>query len=123
MLLRHFLLLVLPMAAFYSTAAQTNGCDIKAQNIQQQINYAKQHGNTQRVAGLETALENVKNNCTVASLQADRDERIQDKQRKVTERQQDLTAAQEKGDADKITKQKKKLAEANAELQAAQAPR
>ncbi len=38
----------------------------------------------------------------------------------MTERQQELKEAQQKGDAGKIAKQQKKLAEAQAELQQAQ---
>lgn len=118
--LRAFLLLVLPMIAFCSVA-QTNECDTKAQEIQQQIDYAKQHGNTRRAAGLETALKQIKNNCTVESLEADRQSKIKEKQHKVTERKEELKEAQQKGDADKITKQQKKLTEAQAELKQAQA--
>ncbi|WP_174848924.1 DUF1090 domain-containing protein [Yersinia artesiana] len=118
--LRAFLLLVLPMIAFGSIA-QTNECDTKAKEIQQQIDYAKQHGNTRRAAGLETALQQVKNNCTVESLEADRQSKIKEKQHKVAERKEELKEAQQKGDADKITKQQKKLTEAQAELKQAQA--
>ncbi|CNK46976.1 DUF1090 domain-containing protein [Yersinia alsatica] len=118
--LRAFLLLVLPVIAFGSVA-QTNECDTKAKEIQQQIDYAKQHGNTRRAAGLETALKEVKNNCTVESLKAERQEKIKEKQRKVTERKQELKEAQQKGDTDKIAKQQKKLTQAQAELKQAQA--
>ncbi|CNI85250.1 MULTISPECIES: DUF1090 domain-containing protein [Yersinia] len=117
--LRSSLLLVLPIIAFCS-AAQANECDTKAKEIQQQIDYAKQHGNTRRAAGLETALKEVKRNCTVEGLEAERQEKIQEKQHKVTERKQELKEAQQKGDASKIAKQQKKLAQAQAELKQAQ---
>ncbi|CNF45145.1 DUF1090 domain-containing protein [Yersinia frederiksenii] len=120
MLLRRSLLLVLPIIVFCGVA-QANECDTKAKEIQQQIDYAKQHGNTRRAAGLETALKEVKNNCTVESLKAERQEKIKEKQHKVTERKQELKEAQQKGDADKITKQQKKLTQAQAELKQAQA--
>ncbi len=66
MLLRRSLLLALPLITFcgFATAASDNECDIKAKEIQQQIDYAKQHGNTRRAAGLETALKEVKTHCT-----------------------------------------------------------
>ncbi|WP_145559968.1 DUF1090 domain-containing protein [Yersinia bercovieri] len=117
-LLRHSLLLVLPIIIFSSTAqaAADNECDIKAKEIQQQIDYAKQHGNTRRAAGLETALQEVKNSCTAENLKAERQKKIRQKQHKVTERQQELKEAQQKGDASKISKQQKKLTEAQAEL-------
>lgn len=118
--LRTSLLLVLPMIAFCSVA-QANECDIKAQEIQQQIDYAKQHGNIRRVAGLETALREVNSNCTVEGLKAEQQEKIKEKQYKVAERKQELKEAQETGNADKITKKQKKLTEAQAELEQAQA--
>ena len=118
MLLRRSLLLALPLITFcgFATAASDNECDIKAKEIQQQIDYAKQHGNTRRAAGLETALKEVKTHCTEESLQAERQKKIRQKQHNVTERQQELKEA----DAGKIAKQQKKLAEAQAELQQAQ---
>ncbi|MDN0122103.1 DUF1090 domain-containing protein [Yersinia aleksiciae] len=121
-LLRHSLLLVLPIIMFSSTAQAVadNECGMKAKEIQQQIDYAKQHGNTRRAAGLETALKEVKNNCTAESLKAERQKKIRQKQHKVTERQQELKEAQQKGDAGKISKQQKKLTEAQAELKQAQ---
>ncbi|CNI50324.1 periplasmic protein YqjC [Yersinia massiliensis] len=121
MLLRHSLLLALPIIMFTSTAhaALDDECAVKAKEIQQQIDYAKQHGNTRRAAGLQTALKEVKNNCTAESLKADRQKKIRQKQHDVTERQEELKEAQQKGDADKISKQQKKLAEAQAELKQA----
>ncbi|MGL4486299.1 MAG: DUF1090 domain-containing protein [Yersinia sp. (in: enterobacteria)] len=123
MLLHRCLLLALPIIAFCSFAQATamNECDVKAKEIQQQIDYAKQHGNVRRAAGLETALKDVKNNCTAESLNAERQKKIRQKQYKVTERQDALNEAQQKGDASKIAEQQKKLAEAQAELQQAQA--
>ncbi|CNC58225.1 DUF1090 domain-containing protein [Yersinia pseudotuberculosis] len=122
MLLRRSLLLALPLITFcgFATAASDNECDIKAKEIQQQIDYAKQHGNTRRAAGLETALKEVKIHCTEENLQAERQKKIRQKQHNVTERQQELKEAQQKGEAGKITKKQKKLAEAQAELQQAQ---
>ncbi|AJJ18534.1 MULTISPECIES: DUF1090 domain-containing protein [Yersinia] len=123
MLLRRSLLLVLPIVVFCNVAqaALDNECDIKAKEIQQQIDYAKQHGNTRRAAGLETALKEVKSNCTAENLKAEQQKKIRQKQHKVTERQQELKEAQQKGDASKITKQQKKLVEAQAELKQAKA--
>lgn len=122
MLLRRSLLLVLPLITFcgFATAAPDNECDIKAKEIQQQIDYAKQHGNTRRAAGLGTALKEVKNNCTAEGLKAEQQKKIRQKQHKVAERQRELKEAQQKGDASKVTRQQKKLVEAQAELQQAQ---
>ncbi|MBP1131906.1 MULTISPECIES: DUF1090 domain-containing protein [Serratia] len=122
MKLRQSMLLALPLFALPALSfAAEDGCAIKAQNIQQQIDYATQHGNTQRVAGLKKALNEVQTHCTPASLQADRQKKIDEKQRKVTERQQELKEAQQTGNLEKVAKKQKKLAEAQAELKQAQA--
>ncbi|MDR2989825.1 MAG: DUF1090 domain-containing protein, partial [Providencia alcalifaciens] len=42
----------------------SQGCEIKKQKIETQLKYAKAHGNTYRVNGLERALENVNRYCT-----------------------------------------------------------
>lgn len=122
MKLRHSLLLALPLltlSALSNAAVET--CAGKAQEIQTQIDYATQHGNSHRVAGLKKALSEVQTHCTEAGLQADRQQKIADKQSKVAEREQELKEAQQTGKADKIANKQKKLAEAQAELKAAQA--
>jgi len=48
----------------------------KAQNIQQQIDYATQHGNTGRITGLKKALSKVQTHCTNAHLQAERQKKL-----------------------------------------------
>ncbi|GAA3899278.1 MULTISPECIES: DUF1090 domain-containing protein [Gibbsiella] len=123
MQLRHSLLLALPLLACSSLsfAALEGGCAKKAQDIQTQIDYANQHGNTHRVAGLKTALSEVQAHCTESGLQAERQQDIKDKQHKVSERQRELAEAEQKGDKDKIAKKQEKLAEAQKELQQAQA--
>lgn len=73
MKLRHSLLLLLPLCTLPALAAAAEGgCAAKAQNIQQQIDYATQHGNTHRVDGLKKALSEVQTHCTEAGLQAER---------------------------------------------------
>ena len=110
-----------------TTAANANvqsyatGCAAKKQNIENQIGYAKAHGNQRRVNGLETALREVERNCTTASLQRERADKLQQKERKVAERTRELTLARETGDEDKIMKKMKKLAEAKTELAEARA--
>ncbi|WP_346826301.1 DUF1090 domain-containing protein [Serratia inhibens] len=122
MKLRHSLLLALPLCALPALSfAAEGGCAAKAQNIQQQIDYATQHGNHNRITGLKKALSEVQANCTEAGLQADRQKKIEEKRSKVAERQQELKEAQQTGNLDKVAKKQKKLTEAQAELEQAQA--
>lgn len=106
----------------YANAGQAthNGCEIKKQKIQQQISYAKAHGNTHRVAGLERALQNVEQYCTPESLYQDSKTNLEKHQLEVKERELDLKEAQLKNDAKKIAKREQKLIEAKKELVEAQ---
>ncbi|MHC5225697.1 DUF1090 family protein [Ignatzschineria sp. LJL83] len=46
-----------------STAAPYQGCQRKLANLEKQLGYAKQYGNTNRIRGLERAIANVKTYC------------------------------------------------------------
>ncbi|MGJ7065618.1 DUF1090 domain-containing protein [Morganella morganii] len=104
-----------------SALSAQNGCDIKKSKIQEQISYAKVHGNTHRVQGLERALQNVNTYCTPNSLRNDARDEVSDRTKEVAERKADLQKAVDKGDISKIAKRERKLAEAEAELKEAQA--
>lgn len=93
-----------------------NGCEIKKQNIQRQIEYAKAHGNQYRLQGLERALQNVERYCTPEKVVENTRLELREKQLDVKERELELQEAQLKGDADKIAKRENKLAEAKIEL-------
>lgn len=93
-----------------------NGCEIKKQNIQRQMEYAKVHGNQYRIQGLERALQNVERDCTPDKVVENTRLELREKQLDVKERELELKEAQRKGDTDKITKRENKLAEAKAEL-------
>lgn len=110
-------------ALLVSTSALSaqNGCDIKKSKIQEQLSYAKAHGNTHRVQGLERALQNVNTYCTPNSLRDDARDEVSDRTKEVAERKADLQKAIDKGDISKIAKRERKLAEAEAELKEAQA--
>ncbi|MCF1265560.1 DUF1090 domain-containing protein [Morganella morganii] len=110
-------------ALLVSTSALSaqNGCDIKKSKIQEQLSYAKAHGNTHRVQGLERALQNVNTYCTPNSLRDDARDEVSDRTKEVAERKADLQKAINKGDISKIAKRERKLAEAEAELKEAQA--
>lgn len=101
-------------------ASELKGCVAKEQQIQQQIDYATQHGNKHRISGLEKALSELRQNCTDEKLTQERKNKISEKERKVTERMTELNQAKETGNADKINKKEKKLQEAKSELIEAQ---
>ncbi|WP_046219998.1 DUF1090 domain-containing protein [Photobacterium halotolerans] len=108
------------IATFPSLAQESlRGCDAKAYEIQQQIEYAKNNDNTHRVAGLEKALQAVRDHCTDEGLMRDRLAKVNEKEQEVAERTLELKDAQESGRADKIEKRMNKLKEAEAELAAA----
>ena len=83
-------------ALLVSTSALSaqNGCDIKKSKIQEQLSYAKAHGNTHRVQGLERALQNVNTYCTPNSLRDDARDEVSDRTKEVAERKACQTRAQ-----------------------------
>lgn len=103
-------------------AGTQNGCDIKKQNIEKQIEYAKAHGNTHQIRGLERALDSVNTYCTPESLYADSQKDVAEKTEKVKEREAELLEEKQKGnDNSKIKKRERKLEDAQEELKNAQA--
>jgi hypothetical protein len=107
------------MGMVFSAQAETinTGCEAKKEDIRKQIDYARTHGNTHRISGLEKALSEVNENCTDASLMKERQAKVAEKRMKVTERQTDLQEARETGNQEKINKKLKKLNEAEMELE------
>ena len=92
-------------------------CLQKEQDIQHEIELARQHDNQRRVTGLERALTEARAGCTDAKLRDNHQAKIKEHQQKVDERQKELD--QEKADGDdskKIAKRERKLAEAKREL-------
>jgi len=114
------LLLALPALPAFAQSNLT-GCAAKKDDIQQQIDYAKTHNNSYRIAGLEKALSEVNANCSDASLRADREADVRKKEQKVAEREQELTEAKATGHTDKIQKKQEKLVDAKEELADAKA--
>ncbi len=101
--------------------AQLTGCAAKKEALAREMDYAKAHGNSYRVAGLERAISKVETYCTDASLRAEREADIRKKERKVADAKQDLAEAQASGRTDKINKRTRKLEEAKDELSEAKA--
>lgn len=109
------MLLLAPLEAIHAETKST-GCEGKRQKIEQQIDYARAHGNAHRVAGLQKALSEVNANCTNAGLRAERESDIRKKERKVEERRQELAEARADGRENKILNKQKKLKDALDEL-------
>jgi hypothetical protein len=111
-------LLILPLTALaFSTFAQSPLCEQKQQDIQRQIDYARQHGNTPRIAGLEKAKAEAGNGCTDEKLKASHAAKIKDQQHQVDERQRELDEARHNGESSKkIAKRQRKLDDAQREL-------
>lgn len=98
------------------------GCAAKLAAISQEMDQAKQAGNTYQLKGLQTAYENVLAHCDDNALRLERLENIQQKEAKVAERNAELAEAIADGkSADKVMKKRTKLAQAEAELTKARA--
>ena len=116
-LLSALLLSVLTTTAVAAETTKTlTGCAAKRDEIQQQIDQDKAAGNSAQQAGLETALSQVKSNCTDEQLEKSREQKVLDAQHEVKKRENELQKAMSKGDPEKIDKRKNKLAEARKEL-------
>ncbi|AOA59200.1 DUF1090 domain-containing protein [Acinetobacter larvae] len=103
-------------------AAQS--CQEKRQNIQTQITYAQQHGNSQRLAGLQRALSQVEQHCTDQQLQQDQADQVaklqakqQEKQAEITKLQGNIDKARSKGDFNKVGKYQRKIRDKQFEIQ------
>ncbi len=106
------------MAASSAFAGNTQGCATKVSAIEAQIEVAKQSGNSNKIAGLQTALAQAKANCTDAGQRAkagtkvrERQEGVRKVQEDVRKAEQSLHEAQAKGDKKKISKAQQKLSD------------
>ncbi len=111
---------LVPFALFAASSAfaGTQNCATKINAIQAQIEVAKQYGNTNQIAGLQTALAQAKANCTDAGQASKAEEKVRKAQEDVRKTQEDvrkaeqsLREAQAKRDAKKISKSQEKLNE------------
>ncbi|MCK8045472.1 DUF1090 domain-containing protein [Shewanella sp. 1CM18E] len=92
------------------------GCDKKRCEISKQIIMAKAHGNSHKVAGLETALKNVETHCTTDALKQDLTAEIADVKQQIDKYQASLKEAEEERNLDKTYKYKQKLLSENTKL-------
>ncbi|WP_036595320.1 DUF1090 domain-containing protein [Ottowia thiooxydans] len=118
-----FLALLIGSAAAPAMAAEPSAaCAAKRANIEAQLQEATARGRKQEIAGLQKALKANKARCTDELLAKEREKDIKQAQKKLAERERDLSAAQLKGDAKKIEERQRKLDEARSQLEAAQKP-
>ncbi|EAM2687002.1 DUF1090 domain-containing protein [Salmonella enterica] len=103
-----------------SHAAAPVGCAAKKQEVENQISYAQEHNNTHQIAGLQKALREIEEHCTDPQLLKQRQLKLSEKRKKVTERQAELERARETGNPKKMAQKQKKLDRAREELQDAQ---
>lgn len=101
------------------------GCEIKRQELNKQLSYARQHNNENRIRGLEQALDRLDLRCGNAASGSqggehnrsrDYHDKINELRSEVHERRNELREAELDGRADKIDKRLKKLTKAEDEL-------
>ena len=95
------------------------GCAAKKQDIETQLKYAQSRGNTYDNKGLEKALKENIAQCNDSSLKYEREQKVLEKQRKVSKLELELQKEKEKGDTRKIMKKQTKLQNAQQELKEA----
>lgn len=118
--MKHRIALILVLTSLSASAFAVSPCQEKEQNIQREISYAEKHHNQHRIDGLKRALSEVKANCSDSQIKANHQKKIAKQREEVTERRNDLRKAEQKGDADTISKRQRKLDEAQQELKALQ---
>lgn len=118
--MKHRIALILVLSSLSTSAFAVSPCQEKEQDIQREISYAEKHHNQNRIDGLNRALSEVRANCSDSKLKAEHQQKIAKQQAEIAERQNDLREAEQKGDADKISKRQRKLDEAQQELKALQ---
>ncbi|HCB1499609.1 uncharacterized protein DUF1090 [Klebsiella oxytoca] len=118
--MKHRIALILVLTSLSTSAFAISPCQEKEQDIQREISYAEKHHNQNRIDGLNRALSEVRANCSDSKLKAEHQQKIAKQQAEIAERQSDLREAEQKGDADKISKRQHKLDEAQQELKALQ---
>lgn len=114
--MRYPIISALFLLSMPALAQVTSPCMEKKESIEREIGYASQHHNQHRIEGLKKALVEVQDHCSDSELRAQHQQKITKQRHKVAERQQQLTEARAKGNADKINTRQKKLSEAESNL-------
>lgn len=98
-----------------AVASEPVGCTSKHEQVLRQLDYALAHNNTQQIAGLQKALNEINANCTDEKLLVKRSEKDAEKQRKIEKLQRELEQAKVSGNHEKIASKQHKLNEAQDE--------
>lgn len=96
------------------------GCAAKLERLENELAWARQHGNSRQARGLERAIAAAQH-CDDAALRADREKDLRQAEEKVRERERELQEEQNEGDPKDIGKAKRKLEEAQSKLAQARA--
>lgn len=97
--------------------ADNPACQYRAAEIQNQIDYAREHGNVHKQSGLERALTQVQQHCKDEDLLRDAQEAIREQQEEIQERMEEIAQQTRKGDTDKVRKLEQKLERDRIELE------
>ncbi|WP_299496665.1 DUF1090 domain-containing protein [uncultured Shewanella sp.] len=92
------------------------GCKQKYCEINQQLTLAKKYNNINKVNELNTALQQAKANCTNTKLKAELTKKITKEKEKLAEYDADLISAESAGKKDKIHKYQNKISEKEYEI-------
>lgn len=93
-------------------------CEEKAEDIREQLEYAREHDNQHRVEGLQRALASIEKDCTNEAVFEDAAEDVRESQSDVQEQQAELEEALRDGDEGDIQESRADLEEATRELEA-----
>jgi len=97
--------------------ADNPACQYRAAEIQNQIDYARQHGNEHRERGLQRALANVQMHCRDADLLRDVQEDIREQEEEIQDRLDEIAEKRSEGRQDKVQRLEKKLERDRAKLE------
>ncbi len=105
-----------------ASAAET--CADKRAAIENEMNYARQHNNTFKLAGLQKALDEVNTHCSPESVRNDARQAVAKAQKKLDQKKQDLREAEEslsqanaRGNSSKVKKYQEKVAEKKQDIE------
>lgn len=83
--MKHRIALLLVLTSLSASALAASPCQEKEQDIQREISYAEKHHNQSRIDGLNTALRQVRENCSDSKLKADHQQKIAKQREEIAE--------------------------------------